>query len=228
MRWVFLTLVILNLLVFALMWKKQMDAPVEKEEVIELLEGKNIKLISELNPAKIEKIDVAAREGAQRCYSIGPFGDRIDAKHMKARAQALGFSPELKQLLAHVEHEYWVYLKPQSSRQEALRLLKELLARKIDSYVITSGELAEGISLGLFRNKDLADELSDRMAKLEYDVAIKPVSRGAKELWMEFRQVSQLTELMRNKISADNDKVQWMLADCIDEEVAEKPDMIKK
>ena len=42
MRWVFLTLVILNLLVFALMWKKQMDAPVEKEEVIELLEGKNI------------------------------------------------------------------------------------------------------------------------------------------------------------------------------------------
>lgn len=228
MRWVFLTLVILNFLVLALMWKKQMDTPVEKEEVVEFLEGKSIKLVSELNPSTIEKIDVAARENAQRCYSIGPFGDRIDAKHMKARAQALGFSPELKQLLAHVEHEYWVYLKPQANRQEALRLLKELLARKIDSYVITSGELADGISLGLFRNEDLAGELKDRMLKLEYDVAIKQVSRGAKELWMEFRQVSQLTELMRNKISADNDKVQWMLVDCIDAEVAEKPDMIKK
>ena len=84
----------------------------------------------------------------------------------------------------------------------------------MDSYIITQGELAEGISLGLFRNKKSAERLTLKMQEMDYDVVIKEVLRGEKELWLEFPQVSALTEAMRKRIVGDGQKLDWMLTDC--------------
>lgn len=224
MRWVVLSLLLINALVFAF-FMKQSNQPKAEAEPLAELEGKNIKLISELDPSLLvekKKHKGKSLDEVKRCYSVGPFVEQIDAKHMKARAQALGFVPELRQLTASQQSEYWVYISPLESRQLALQLLKKLHKRKIDSYVITSGDLSEGISLGLFRNEELAIELHERMLKQGYDALIKPVSRGKKELWMEFKEIIQLTEEMRHKVSADNARVQWMLVQCSEQDKPEE------
>ena len=78
---------------------------------------------------------------------------------------ALDIQAEIRSVDAAAGLDYWVYLAPLASRQASLRQLKELQARKIDSYIITQGDLANGISLGIFPRSD----------------SVKPLLRAIKE-----------------------------------------------
>jgi hypothetical protein len=216
MRWVFLSLICLNLLVMVWFWRDQAGANVEAVAEPEQ-KGESLVLLSELDSSEISYKEAKSKTnqvGNRRCYSVGPLADRIDAKHLKVRAEALGFSSELRGLTTKTSIEHWVHIEPQSNRQQSLRLLRELQGRGIDSYIITQGELAEGISLGLFRNKASAQNLKQKMQDLDYSVVIKEVSRGKKELWLEFPQVTQLTEAMRMRVVGEGQELQWMLTDC--------------
>jgi hypothetical protein len=216
MRWVFLSLICLNLLVMVWFWRDQAGANVEVVAEPEQ-KGESLVLLSELDSSEISYKEAKSKTnqvGNRRCYSVGPLADRIDAKHLKVRAEALGFSSELRGLTTKTSIEHWVHIEPQSNRQQSLRLLRELQGRGIDSYIITQGELAEGISLGLFRNKASAQNLKQKMQDLDYSVVIKEVSRGKKELWLEFPQVTQLTEAMRMRVVGEGQELQWMLTDC--------------
>ncbi len=216
MRWVFLSLVCLNLLVMVWFWRDQsgtnINAVKDQKQV-----GESLVLLSELDASDINYKDLKPSNDSgsdRRCYSVGPLADRIDAKHLKVRAEALGFRSELRGLTTGTSIEHWVHIPPQANRQQSLRLLRELQGRGIDSYIITQGDLAEGISLGLFRSSDSANKLTKKMAGLDYDVVIKEVSRGEKELWLEFPQVTQLTEAMRKRVVGEGQKLEWMLTDC--------------
>jgi len=215
MRWVFLSLVCLNLLVMVWFWRAQ---GVETNELRPAQEqqGDKLVLISELQPELLTYKESAATEsiGGARCYSVGPLKDKIDAKHIQVRAEALGFEAKMRALATGSQVEHWVHVPPLADRSAALQLLREMHQRKIDSYVVTQGELAEGISLGLFRNKESATNLMLKMNELGYGVEIKEVVRGAKELWLEFPQITQLTEEMRGRIIGEGAALEWMLTDC--------------
>ncbi|MBQ0794320.1 MAG: hypothetical protein KBT81_17375 [Oleispira antarctica] len=216
MRWVFLSLVSLNLLVMVWFWRDQVSTSVERVSEPEQ-KGESLVLLSELDSSDISYKEVISKTNqttSRRCYSVGPLADSIDAKHLKVRAEALGFSSELRGLATGTSIEHWVHIPPQPNRQQSLRLLRELQGRGIDSYIITQGDLAEGISLGLFRNADSARNLTNKMRGLDYNVVIKEVSRGEKELWLEFPQVTQLTEAMRKRVVGEGQTLQWMLTDC--------------
>jgi hypothetical protein len=216
MRWVFLSLICLNLLVMVWFWRDQAGMNVELITETEQ-KGESLVLLSELDSSKISYNEARSKTipvGIRRCYSVGPLADRIDAKHLKVRAEALGFRSELRGLTTGKSIEHWVHIPPQSNRQQSLRLLRELQGRGIDSYIITQGDLAEGISLGLFRNETSAQNLTQKMLDLNYKVVIKEVSRGEKELWLEFPQVAQLTEAMRKRVVGEGQELQWVLTDC--------------
>lgn len=215
MRWVFLSLVCLNLLVMVWFWRDQAGTSMERISEPKQ-KGEALVLLSELDSSDIDYKEIKAKSSrvASRCYSVGPLADRIDAKHLKVRAEALGFNSELRGLATGTSIEHWVHIPPQANRQQSLRLLRELQGRGIDSYIITQGDLAEGISLGLFRNEDSAQRLTKKMQGMDYNVVIKEVSRGEKELWLEFPQVTQLTEAMRKRVVGEGQSLQWMLTDC--------------
>ena len=192
MRWVFLSLMILNLIVMVWFWRDQAGTSMDRINEPEQ-KGEALVLLSELDSSEIDYKDITTRTdkvAASRCYSVGPLADRIDAKHLKVRAEALGFQSELRRLTTGTSTEHWVHIPPQANRQ----------GRGCDSYIITQGELAEGISLGLFRNKTSAKNLTKKVRALDYNVVIKDVSRGEKELWLEFPQVTELTEAMRKRV----------------------------
>lgn len=215
MRWVFLSLVCLNLLVMVWFWRDQAQAPDVSPKIDS--QGQGLILLSEINPKDLSyKTKKATQDNIteERCYSVGPFKDEDDAKFLGIRAEALGFNSEMRSLATGGSIEHWVHIPPLLNRQQSLQLLRELQGRGVDSYIITQGELAEGISLGLFRNKKSAERLTLKMQEMDYDVVIKEVLRGEKELWLEFPQVSALTEAMRKRIVGDGQKLDWMLTDC--------------
>ena len=218
MRWVFLSLVSLNLLVMVWFWRDQAGmtdahAQVDKAEQ----QGQGLILLSEVSQSqlsyKTKQVSDTSVED-KRCYSVGPFKDEDDAKFLGIRAEALGFESEMRSLATGGSIEHWVHIPPLVSRQQSLQLLRELQSRGVDSYIITQGELAEGISLGLFRNKQSAENLTNKMLAMDYSVVIKEVLRGEKELWLEFPQVSALTEAMRKRVAGEGQPLNWMLTDC--------------
>lgn len=199
-------------------WREQANIT-SAHTVVEkaVLGGEGLVLLSELDAQQIkykEKKTTVSNEDGQRCYSVGPLKDEDDAKYLSVRAEALGFESEVRSLTTGGSVENWVHIPPLSNRQQSLQLLRELQGRGIDSYIITQGELAEGISLGLFKNQTSAKKLTQKMRAMGYKVIIKEVLRGEKELWLEFTQVAQLTEAMRKRIAGEGSAYNWMLTDC--------------
>jgi len=220
MRWVFLSLVCFNLLVMVWFWRDQASvanyqAPADKHPS----KGEGLILLSELQDNQLSYKSKSAgisKSNTPRCYSVGPFKDEDDAKYLGVRAKALGFSSDIRSLETGGSVENWVHIPPLANRQQSLQMLRELQGRGVDSYIITQGEFSEGISLGLFKNTTSAKNLTKKMREMGYQVVIKEVLRGEKELWLEFSQVAQLTEAMRKRIAGNEHTYSWMLTDCSD------------
>jgi hypothetical protein len=80
--------------------------------------------------------------------------------------------------------DYWVYLPPFGSRDAALRQFRELQARGLDSYLITQGDLANGVSLGIFSSKDSADSLLERIRAMGYGAELRELIRERRDHWV--------------------------------------------
>lgn len=219
MRWIFFTLVSANLLLLVVLWQQQPD-PVNSSAVRQLEvpdNSKRLKMVGEQSgPLSSVAVPAGSRLNKPMCYVAGPYLDELNARHAKARAAALGFSGRLKALDVNSDQagEYWVHVPPLGSRIEAMEVLSELQQRQIDSYIITQGELAEGISLGLFRNKKSAQQLSKRIRKFGINVSIQTINQSQREFWVEINQNAQFNEVMRQKVLATDEGVKWQLVAC--------------
>jgi len=218
MRWIFFTLVFGNLLLLAMFWQKQSDvnaAPLSALEIPGTV--KRLQLVSEagdsLQPAAPREL---TDHRGSLCYVAGPYADDLDARHLLARVSALSLHGRINivDIASGEPSEYWVHVPPRATREEALRTLKELQKRKFDSYIITQGDLAEGVSLGLFRNKESADGLQKEVEGSGIPVEVLVVNKSVREYWVEVIEVSQLNERMRERIQAGDKEISWELVEC--------------
>jgi len=218
MRWIFFTLVAGNLLLLVVFWQKQNQPLPDGPAAVVAAEGRTLTLVSEAGQALQPAIKKNRTENGHEplCYVGGPYTDAIDARHLLARVEAVGLTGKIKTLEVTTDtpSEYWVHVPPRSGREEALRVLKELQGRKIDSYIITQGELAEGVSLGLFRNRESAVQLQKQVAAFDIPVTVKVVNESAREYWVEVKEVSQLNERMRERIQAGDSNISWEMVAC--------------
>jgi hypothetical protein len=126
---------------------------------------------------------------AERCELIGPFAELLHAEYLVERLTALEVASAIKQVEIADGKNYWVYLKPEMSEKEALRRLSEIQqAKAIDSYIIPSGELANGISFGQFVSEAEAKTKAEQIRAQGYAAEIKEVSKSHNETWVEVRE----------------------------------------
>ena len=118
------------------------------------------------------------------CTLVGSFEKLLQAEYFVERLVALGLSARVKQVIVASKPAFWLYLTPEASRKEALRRLRELQNRGIDSYVIPSGERTNGVSLGVFSKREGAEVLQARVEKLGYSTEIIGIPREQKEIWV--------------------------------------------
>lgn len=203
MRWIFLTLVVMNLVAFAISLVvapgAESQAPRAKTARDPFRSTPNLTLLNEvgggeanqLGAARIERTSAGTLSSGRAdvvprdlCEMVGPFESRVVANDFSQRLQAIEIDAALKEIELPVGPGYWVYLEPKSSRQEALRHLAELQAKKIDSYVIPKGELANGISLGMFSRKSLSDARVKEIKSLGLAPKVDEIERSYRELWV--------------------------------------------
>ncbi|MEX0618728.1 MAG: SPOR domain-containing protein [Pseudohongiellaceae bacterium] len=119
--------------------------------------------------------------GAMNCIAIGLFPTLDDAFQFIAQARELGFNAELAVDGPMLDPQYRVFLPPAESREMATTMLDELNRRALDqgmtleSYLVTRGELENGVALGVFNQADNATEIVRQVASLGFEVRISEV-----------------------------------------------------
>ena len=219
MRWIVYSLIVINLGIAGYFITRPTEDSIARTRDGNLGQGKTLVLLSEKQSGNlpVSQQPVRPDPGKKLCYALGPYLDDLSARVAQARSLELGLTglisqhkvPNLK------DAEFWVHVRPLPSRGEAMTLLRKLQARSVDSYIITQGDLADGISLGLFRQKSSADALQKKVTGLGFeDVAIREVGSTTTEFWVEIREISKLDETMRRRVKAEDQDVQWQMVSC--------------
>ncbi|PKM23296.1 MAG: sporulation protein [Gammaproteobacteria bacterium HGW-Gammaproteobacteria-13] len=191
MRWMFLWLVVLNL--FYYVWHQQ-QAPLRVTEIAPLNMAqdskRDIRLLSESSaPPRREVAEAQPVEAV--CLFLGSFEQMADASAVEQRLLSLDIQSRVQSMDAAAGVDYWVYLPPLASRQASLRQLRELQARKIDSYIITQGDLANGISLGIFPRSDSAQSVMQRLRDAGYEPSLRELTRAHRSFWVRISPQSR-------------------------------------
>ncbi len=207
MRWIFLTVLAINIAILAYgQWlrfdggsARNVTQSTPQEPKLDSVPS--LVLLSEVAAQKqpVESIrvikdvgrDVSAIDSSDvvpisrsLCTLVGSFSGQAEAEYFVRRLNGLGVKAKVKNLLVSTTVGYWLHLSPLSSRKELLRRLSELQRQGVDSYVIPDGELENGISLGMFSERQRAELLQKNISQLGYSPQIAKVPREKRELWV--------------------------------------------
>ncbi|OED41537.1 hypothetical protein ACH42_13630 [Endozoicomonas sp. (ex Bugula neritina AB1)] len=199
MRWIILVLIFTNLGYFA--WGSFQESKgiyqissarpeglaESGRRLILLSESTLTSAINEKTTTKVQplKEDEEPPEHSLQCLALGPFQSSDLVDQVQQRLFSLGIESRERADKNNQALDYWVHIPPLASRDAAIRLLRELQSQKIDSFVITQGELSNGISLGLFSKYDSAKAVRRRLMDADYPVEIKTLSQQSGSWWLE-------------------------------------------
>ncbi len=183
MRWIFISLVLINLAYLGYQFSQPQQVVESTSVVVASINGaKPVQLLSESKHKT--KLKGKKKVKQSLCWAVGPYLVELDAKNLQSRMVALDIAAYLKQESVVVKKESWVYLPPLANKKMALRKLRELQKRKIDSFVITEGDLANGISLGLFGQQESVDRLLKKLSKKKIKAKVKKLERKRNQNWV--------------------------------------------
>lgn len=207
MRWILVSLLLLNLVFFAWGYWHEARGRVESTSassvspILDASATTSIILLTERLPSptsvspppslasekpRVQPPQITAWQEVERpiCVRVGPFDEEETQKALLAELDKLGvkarpFGPEI-----YMTTQYWVMLPPYETRRRALQALRELQARKIDSYLVSSGELKNAISLGLFSREELAKGVQEKIREAGYPAEVRPKERRHQRFWL--------------------------------------------
>lgn len=203
MRLIFLCLLLANMSYFAYQYfvpKEQKEVLQQRNESVDDSTSARLLLLSEqatelkfsVPKPKVqaeEKVVVAEKKEVDvpqndLCTMIGPYDELLQAEYTVERLAALGVGAQITTIEIRDGDAYWVYLAPELSEKEALRRLYELQGKNIESYLITKGELSNGISFGRYADSLEANERMKAVRDLGYDAQIKSMPKTINETWV--------------------------------------------
>lgn len=219
MRWSFLLLLVLNL--FYYVWHQQ-QAPLRVKEIqpVSAYRGaqQDIQLVSEAESPQLSASSVVGDplQAATTCLFLGGFEREDIARAVEQRLLSTDIKAEVEVVDAAAGLDFWVYLAPLASRQASLRQLKELQARKIDSYIISQGDLVNGISLGIFPRSDSAQSVMQRLREAGYEPLLRELARAHRSYWVKIAPQSRalLSDALLGRLAGDFSGLEHQLKPC--------------
>lgn len=162
---------------------------------------------------------------AQECIDLGPFSEVISARQVKLRLSSLDIPANIETRKIAIDPVYWVYLEPSENRGKALALLRELQNKRIDSFLISEGEFANGISLGFFRQQSSADELQQKRIEQGYDAKIRIKERYKDRFWLTLsaESAAKFSDSLMSKLLSEYNYLQKKENSC--DRVASTPNI---
>lgn len=194
MRWVFLLLLLLNGAMFFWYNRPQAQLPAElrlSREGATSMAQKSLRLLNEAESHAAAGSSSAEGVEESNCLLLGGFDKVERARQLEQRLLSLDISARVITVEASRGEDHWVYIPPLASPQAAMRQLQELQAHKIAAYLITEGDLANGILLGVFPQRAAADSVADKVRSAGYEPQLHELPRIYQEFWVRVARNSQ-------------------------------------
>ena len=120
------------------------------------------------------------------CQSLGPF--ETPAALRKAMDALLPKVERIqfREVQAMELRGYRVFLPAAADRAQAVATARSLSAKGVaDYYVVTAGDQANTVSLGIFRELENATKRRDDVVKLGYNAVVEPRTEPVKQWWID-------------------------------------------
>lgn len=151
-----------------------------------------LRLLSEMPQAAstIAAAGTAAPVGSGQvsysCFALGPFTTPQDLRNARRTLANQAVRMRSRQEQANQTKGWWVYLPASDNRAQALELARKLAAQQIDDYfVVSSGDQANTISLGLFRDPANARKRRDAVTAAGFPAQLSERSERVPEYWLD-------------------------------------------
>jgi len=151
-----------------------------------------LQLLSELPAAEgtiaVPETPAAAVDASQgfRCMALGPFDTPQDLRSARQALDGHVARMRSRQQQTTQPSAWWVYLPAAASRAQALQTARQLAAKNINDYfVVGSGDQANTVSLGLFRDPANARKRLDQVAAAGFPARMSERSESVPEYWLD-------------------------------------------
>lgn len=152
----------------------------------------------------------AEKASGESALLLGGFVSEEQQSALAQRLMTMGIAAEKVVEANELDVEFWVVLPPVASKAASLRLLKELQARRLDGFLITSGEQENGISLGIYQTEEAARGMQERMRTAGYGAAIQEKVKARNKYWLAISSASLrlVDQNMLDKLAVDFPEMQ--------------------
>ena len=111
------------------------------------------------------------------CYSVSGFEDENEATAFVAEIGEMGITGWTDVQQEQISSTWWVHLPPFKSQIEAQKVIDELVAKGIENFYMRTGDMAGGISLGVYSRERSATTAQSELRARGYEASIKEIPR---------------------------------------------------
>ena len=121
-----------------------------------------------------------------RCMALGPFDTPQDLRRARQALESQVARMRSRQEQTSQPSAWWVHLPAATSRARALQQARQLAAKNINDYfVVGSGDQANTVSLGLFRDPANARKRLDQVVAAGFPARMSERSESVPEYWLD-------------------------------------------
>ncbi|WP_028671310.1 SPOR domain-containing protein [Saccharospirillum impatiens] len=185
MKWIILTLLVLNLALGGYQYW-QMGQPDIQEAEPSVAQLNNLAIDQATRNQLAEFEQTAAAEPAVeplQCIRINGIAAEDQADIIQSRLRALEVASDLSTRQEVLRSDYWVVIGPFETDQLGRDRLAQLQAEDIESFLINQGRLAGGISLGLFSSDSNARTRVSELTSRGLEARVERVDR-TRNVWV--------------------------------------------
>mgnify|MGYP001813747527 CR=1 FL=1 len=126
------------------------------------------------------------KPGKSICYALGPFDGLPQAKNISTKLQDLGAFTSERSTTTESPMGFWVYLKSSKSWKGAKEKVIELEKQGVkDMFIVGRGTMKNAVSLGLYKNKEGAEDRINQLKKLGEKPKIQTQYKQMDQYWID-------------------------------------------
>ncbi len=128
------------------------------------------------------------RTSEAQCFTIGPVDSAMQIRQLRSEFSEYISDARERISQAQVTRDFMVYLDQAESRAQALEFAQELGSMGLtDYFVIVSGSMENGISLGLYNDERYALKRRQDLRALGFNPQLMPRYEAVEQHWLDYR-----------------------------------------
>jgi hypothetical protein len=149
-------------------------------------------LVTELPDIIASGIPATIQPERIMCFSYGPFANENQSGELVNWFQEHGVTIRQRLESGQENQLFWIYLKPQATRDSAMQAIEDLKSKGIKDYrLIETGDLQNAISLGLFSTQASVNRRLNELKNKGYQPVVVPHRDTKAIYWLDVKLTDQ-------------------------------------